>query len=466
MPNHNRSSQDLLNFLKLNGPTPSSDLASQFGISRATLSRRVQELGTAVISIGKARATKIAARLPEYTSAIPLYRVLENGQIEPVGGLTPIHNGTHTQWLLEATASADALLEGEFKDGLYPGWPWFLDDLRPTGFLGRAFCKRMASLLQLDERPEAWTDLELLTTLTGFGPNLQGDFILGESRALDEYQQQRVRIAEGYYRNSTPSSYPEHAQRALSEDEEYGSSAAGEQPKFTTMVCDTAEASPRAVIVKFSPKLDTPSGVRWADLLYAEHIANQVLGEAGYTTARTRTFHIEDRVFLESERFDRIGPTGRRGLISLRALDAAHIGMGQGSWSKVARKLHTEKWITSDDCERMIRLHCFGELIANTDMHWGNLSFFLPEQSPFPLAPVYDMLPMRFRPSSTGEVTPREFKPTLPKPEDQAAWLEIYPHALSYWQHIAKHSPISEDFKAIARNAIEALEPIHRIATS
>ncbi|MDQ8208272.1 HipA domain-containing protein [Coraliomargarita sp. SDUM461003] len=54
-----------------------------------------------------------------------------------------------------------------------------------------------------------------------------------------------------------------------------------------------------------------------------------------------------------------------------------------------------------------------GELIANTDMHWGNLSFFLPEQSPYPLAPVYDMLPMRFRPSSTGEVIERTFEPTL-----------------------------------------------------
>lgn len=83
-----------------------------------------------------------------------------------------------------------------------------------------------------------------------------------------------------------------------------------------------------------------------------------------------------------------MGPTGRRGLVSLRALDAAYLGLGQGNWAKAARKLHAGKWITAEDCERMIRLHCFGELIANTDMHWGNLSFFLPEQSPSLLAPV------------------------------------------------------------------------------
>lgn len=466
MPSNHSSSQDLLNFLKSNGPTPSSELASHFGISRPTLSRRVQELGNAVISIGKARATKIAARLPEYSSAIPLYRVLENGQVEPVGGLTPIRDGEHTQWLLEATASADALLEGEFKDGLYPGWPWFLEDLRPAGFLGRAFGRYMAELYQFDKNPENWSDLNLLRALMSHGFNLTGNFIVGDGRALGHYQDSRIQIVEGQYANITPQVYANYTHLALSEGEEYGSSAAGEQPKFTTMVCDTPEDTPRSVIVKFSPKLNTPSGVRWADLLYAEHIANEVLSEAGFTTAQTRAFQIEDRVFLESERFDRVGPTGRRGLISLRAVDAAHIGMGgQGSWAKVARKLHADKWITDDDCERMIRLHCFGELIANTDMHWGNLSFFLPEESPFPVAPVYDMLPMRFRPSSTGEVTEREFKPSLPRPEDQTAWLEMYSHARTYWQRIAEHPRISEDFKAIAQNAIEALERIHKVAT-
>ncbi|WPJ97051.1 hypothetical protein SH580_04945 [Coraliomargarita algicola] len=63
-------------------------------------------------------------------------------------------------------------------------------------------------------------------------------------------------------------------------------------------------------------------------------------------------------------------------------------------------------------------------------MHWGNLSFFLPEQSPYPLAPVNDMLPMRFRPSST-------------EPPD-----------------------ISSDFKTIANEAIQSLQNIYKIAPS
>lgn len=461
-----KNSSDLLNYLRVNGPTASSELVEKLGISRPTLSRRVQALGDSIVSIGKARATQLAARHEDVTSSIPLYRVLENGQAELVGQLTPIHDGGNTQWFLAAEKIQPALCLGEFKDGLYPGWPWFLEDLRPAGFLGRAFGKRMASLFQMGAKPEEWTDLELASSLIGFGPSLQGSFILGDGRSLRDFQNNLIRAADGYYKNTSPHTYAVFAQDALNEEEEYGSSAGGEQPKFTTMVCDTPDETPRAVIVKFSPQLTSPAGSRWADLLYAEHIANQVLRGAGYATAQTRTFQLDQRVFLESERFDRIGHSGRRGLVSLRALDAAYIGQGSGSWADCARKLHSAKLITAGDLERITLLHSFGQLIANTDMHFGNLSFFLPEASPYPLAPVYDMLPMFFRPSSTGEVIERTFEPKLPKPEDQAAWLEMIPIALEYWQQVANHKDISTDFQKIARKNIEALGRIHKIATS
>jgi len=465
MSRRNSSSKDLLNYLKVNGPTLSSELVSHLGISRPTLSRRVRELGKAVISIGQARATKLAARVQEF-SGTPLYRVLESGQVEPVGQLTALHQGERTPWLLKAEKAPKTLFEGEFKEGLYPGWPWFLEDRRPSGFLGRSFAKHMAQLFRVDENPEKWTDLELLQVLSSHGYNLPGNLILGDGRALEKFQTDRMKIADGFYRDVTPEVYYDFANRALSEGEEYGSSAGGEQPKFTALVYDAAGGKGRAVIVKFSPKIDTASGQRWADLLYAEHVANEVLREAGFESAPTRIFHFEDRVFLESGRFDRVGASGRRGLISLRALDAAHMGVGGGDWAQAARKLQADKWITSEDGARMTQLHCFGQLIANTDMHWGNVSFFLPEHSPFPLAPVYDMLPMRFRPSSTGEITEHEFKPSLPKPEDQAAWLEMYPLAISYWQRIVDHPSISASFKQIAEQAITALEHIHAIATT
>jgi len=453
----------------MQGPTLSSELVAHFGISRATLSRRVNELGEAIVSIGKGRATQLAARHEDASEDTPLYQVQTSGQVALIGRLVPIRAASQTHWWLQADPLPRSLTKDEFKDGLYPGWPWFLDDLRPAGFLGRAFGKSMAEVFQIDENPEKWSDLELLRTLVTYGFNLPGNFILGDGRALSEYQQHRAERTNSRYRNITPELYPDFAEFSLDEGEEYGSSAGGEQPKFTTMVYKAPEATPCAVIVKFSSKLDVSAatGRRWADLLHAEHIANQVLREAGFTTAHTRILHIEERIFLESERFDRVDYSGRRGLVSLRALDAAYIGQGSGSWADCARKLHAAKWISSADLERITQLYCFGQLIANSDMHFGNLSFFLPDEAPpYPLAPVYDMLPMHFRPSGTGEVIERQFEPKLPKPEDEAAWLEMHPLAINYWQQVQQCPDISTEFQQIAKEAIAALRHIHKIATS
>ncbi|WP_158279912.1 type II toxin-antitoxin system HipA family toxin YjjJ [Coraliomargarita sinensis] len=459
----NTKTQELLTYLQRNGPSASGDVVKQFGISRATLMRRVRELGDRVVTLGKARATLLAARRDLRTDT-PLYQVLENAQLQLAGHLIPLQDGERTQWLLRPEESPAACFEGEFKNGLYPDWPWFLEDLRPSGFLGRAFGKRMAKLFSIDTNPENWNGRELLMTLTRFGSNLPGNFILGDGMALNDFQEEKLKIAKGYYRNNLPQIYPELAKHAMDENEDFGSSAGGDQPKFTTMVSDAPGETPRSVIVKFSPHLESPLGQRWSDLLHAEHLANQILTKAGFATAKTRIFQIDRRTYLESERFDRIVPTGRRGLVTLRSLDAAYLGLGIGTWADCARKLVEKKWIRGEDYERIAQLHCFGELIANTDMHWGNLSFFFPGQSPYPLAPVYDMLPMRFRPSSTGEVRQTRFDPKLPKPEDQTAWLEMYPHAHDFWKEVSAHPDISEDFKAIAEAATDSLETVYRVA--
>ena len=82
----------------------------------------------------------------------------------------------------------------------------------------------MVRLFQIKEKPEDWSDLELLTILTGFGANLPGNFILGDGRVLEDFQDHKVKAADGYYANNAPQiSYSEFTQRALSEDEEYGS---------------------------------------------------------------------------------------------------------------------------------------------------------------------------------------------------------------------------------------------------
>ncbi len=454
---------DIVSWLRGRGPVPSRELVDHFGISRATLSRRVRELGNAIEVIGRGRATYFAARHSAAPRPTPLYRVLESGQPERLGELVALEGGGNAHWLLRPDHCPEALLGDEFRDGLFPGWPWFLDDLRPSGFLGRAFARKMSEVLPVDSQPENWTDFELLTILSQYGSNLQGDLILGNGRALAEFQESAMRAADGRQPVVTAEAYPDLAHQAIRAGEDFGSSAGGEQPKFTTLVRDTPEEQPRAVIVKFSPPTDTPAGRCWADLLHAEHIAGTILREAGFDSAFTRVFERDRRVYLESQRFDRVGPAGRRGLVSLRALDAAFAGTGGGSWVQFALNLFAHSVISAEDRDTIVRLNCFGELIHNTDMHWGNLAFFVPDRAPWPLAPVYDMLPMGFRPHSSGEVSAPVFQPRPPVPEHRSAWLEMHPVALSYWDQVQCCPEISGEFQTIAAQAIEALKKIRRV---
>ena len=102
--------------------------------------------------------------------------------------------------------------------------------------------------------------------------------------------------------------------------------------------------------------------------------------------------------------------------------------MGDGStdWNHLAARLHGAGWLGADALPRVEQLVWFGRLIANSDMHTGNLSFrpvALAGGAALQLAPVYDMLPMRYAPLPGGEVPPRSFDPPAPLPAQRTAWL-------------------------------------------
>lgn len=63
--------------------------------------------------------------------------------------------------------------------------------------------------------------------------------------------------------------------------------------------------------------------------------------------------------------------------------------------------------IDADTHAQVSRLWWFGRLIANTDMHDGNLAF----KPGLKLAPVYDMLPMGYAPVRGMELPLRGFAP-------------------------------------------------------
>jgi hypothetical protein len=155
-------------------------------------------------------------------------------------------------------------------------------------------------------------------------------------------------------------------------------------------------------------------------------------------------------VFLQSTRFDRTPMLGRRGLISLAALDAAYYGHGRIEWWKFAQELQRDGWLEAGDARALAVRGWFGALIGNTDMHLGNVSLALTDIRPLSLAPSYDMLPMALRPASTGEVVPRTLDITPPLPDQRGNWVEAAAMAQLFWRRAEAGIGMSDGMRTIA----------------
>ncbi|CAN5446584.1 hypothetical protein BH10PSE18_BH10PSE18_50920 [soil metagenome] len=98
-----------------------------------------------------------------------------------------------------------------------------------------------------------------------------------------------------------------------------------------------------------------------------------------------------------------------------------------------------------------------GRLIGNTDMHTGNLSF-VPHAGRLILAPVYDMLPMRYAPLAGGEVpADRALDPALPLPTQREAWMSACIAAIAFWRACAADGRIGEAFRSTCSSNADAL---------
>lgn len=289
------------------------------------------------------------------------------------------------------------------------GLPWWLLDMRPQGYLGQAYAARHGFELDLPARLTEWTDAHTLRALLEHGHDVTGNLLLGD-RVRDRFL--AVPATDPIAEQQKAGEYV-HMALAAARGGIPGSSAAGEQPKFTAYAI--TPDGPRHVIVKFSESEESAISERWRDLLLAEHIALDTLGQAGIAATKTRIVdHIGQR-FLEAERFDRSGSLGRRTLISLTALDAEFAGIGAGGWPVIARRLAANGHIRGEAAENVSLLWAFGTLIGNTDMHSGNLSFVSEHGRPYDIAPAYDMTPMAFAPPAVADCqTPYQKQPFTP----------------------------------------------------
>ncbi|HLB58401.1 MAG TPA: type II toxin-antitoxin system HipA family toxin YjjJ, partial [Gammaproteobacteria bacterium] len=421
---------EILAFISLHGVASPQTLCQLFKISQPTLSRILSSIKNELLVIGKARETKyvIQRKITDTATPIPIYEILEDASSRQLGILYAIKpNGFYFEAKTHDATSR-----------IYSDLPYFLNDLRPTGFLGR-FVPLQNEDLHLPKDISLWTAEHCLKYLSQRGWNTIGDFILGDP-SFQLYLEKSRSTKNGIETKNRENHYSLYANDVLAAGDP-GSSAGGEQPKFTTILLPKNQH----VLVKFSPPIDTEIGKRIADILICEHLALQILKKNACDAADSEILIHDSRVFLEVNRFDRIGKFGRRGLISLGTLDAEFSGT-MSTWSKTAADLVNHKIIAAKLLEKIRFREIFGELIANNDMHLYNLSFFTQGLIVTDLAPVYDMGPMLFMPRN-NQIVKREFTPPLPLPENAKTWIAALAAAGEFWRAVLEDKRISAIFK-------------------
>lgn len=457
-PRNEAARAQLTTALSRRAGASATELAAQLGVSVPTLHRLLREQGSAVIATGAARRTRYALRraVRGDASPQPVYAVDAQGRAGHIADVALVQpQGSFMR--LEGTSWP---VPDESRDGIWGGLPYPLADMRPQGYLGRQLARAEHRHFNVSTNPEEWSDDDVVFVLARIGSDVSGNLILGNA-AFERWQAGTVAApAPRAGKAAIGRAYARLAEQAIAAGVP-GSSAAGEFPKFPA-VRDLPGSDTPHVLVKFSGADGSAAVQRWSDLLVCEHLALECAATLpGVASARSRIVIDAGRTFLEVERFDRHGEHGRSPLASLGTLDAALLGDGSSDWPRLARRLQASALLGADDVQRIEHLWWFGRLVANTDMHTGNLSF--RTQAPpaaFALAPTYDMLPMLYAPLAGGEVPARSFEPPLPLPPQRATWTAACTAAITFWWRAATDTRISEAFRRLCSASGQRLEQV------
>jgi hypothetical protein len=334
------------------------------------------------------------------------------------------------------------------------GLPWWLTDMRPQGFIGRAYARQHAAGLGLPPDVRHWNDTDALRALLLYGGDAVGNLLLGDL-ARDRFLNAPAPLVVD------SNDYQRLADQALSVGDTW-SSAGGEQPKFC------AYSARGHVLVKFTVPAENAIATRWRDLLLAEHLALETLAAGGVSSAVSRVIDIGTQRFLELERFDRVGALGRHTLLSLASLDGEFVGNATAPWPVITAELARQKAITAQAHTEVARLFAFGTLVGNTDMHAGNLSFVSDQGRPYALSPAYDMLPMAFSPTTGGLVRDAVVTAHLHPAVEGGTWRSARLLAQAYLIRLRSDTRFSAAFQpcieALHRHLADASKKIDRLA--
>lgn len=424
--------EKLLKYLSRSGPSRAKTLCEFLHISQPAFSRLIQGHDS-ILRVGRGRQILYALKKPGPWGKpeVSVFSIDEKGTLSRVAFLYPIYpKGFYLESRVETLSTR-----------IYESLPYFFEDSRPSGFLGRLI-PHLYPNLNFPEDINLWTDDHCLLYLVRCGWDLIGNYIIGDV-SYDEYVKNRIKRLDVVSESDREKKYPEIARLVLSKGIP-GSSAAGEQPKF--LAIRETKGGLRPVIVKFSPPIADAISRRLADLLICEHIVHGVLRKYGQSSLQSSLLRGEDRLFLEMERFDRNNAGGRRGVLSLHALNLEFVGQLDKSWAETAESLFHQKRMDQTAYQNIVWLEVFGRLIGNTDRHQGNISFFCDGEKITGPAPAYDMLPMMYAPQQ-NQLVAKNFDPAPPKSFEISVWSTALVAARDFWSQVQRHPQISAEFK-------------------
>ena len=138
-------------------------------------------------------------------------------------------------------------------------------------------------------------------------------------------------------------------------------------------------------------------------------------------------------------------------MLAIGDVHRAFVADAYSHWAATAAELLRQGRLPEGDTQRAAALLGFGRLIGNTDMHSANLGLMVGldglAKGRFRLAPVYDMLPMRWKPNpKTGGAADH----TLFEPQRSPMTQPSLAAARDYWQRLAGLDTVSARLRALA----------------
>lgn len=430
--------QKIKDYLSFNIAT-SKEIQKNTGISQISVSRTLRHMGNSIVKIPNGKSPKYALTTNAFgvDDSIPIWEVDNFGKHTCIAVLRPLAVGGY---FVEQRVNMPYVFLGEKGNCLYDDLPYFLRDMAPKGFLGREIAKRFAELdNSFPNDLNSWSNAHIGRYLLANTENSVGSLKFGDNSNLRLHPSIDYISRKNYFRIA----------ENIINSEEGLSSIGGERPKFTGFCQDINHHT----IVKFSPKGDNENARRWRDVLITEYCANQIINQSGFLTAAdSEIFEIEDRLFLESKRFDRPSKNGRNSMLSLTMIDAEFVGSGT-SWLDSANGLYKKELISKQDLINIESLSIFAKLIHNTDTHLGNISFETHNNG-FRLLPIYDMCSMGFAPKSNGEITDLRFVKPNVENINNVNLGHIKHMAFNFWNLVKNHELVSKEFKEFIVNYI------------